>query len=150
MGATPRAGGEAELSRSYAGDLSPREAWDLLTQEPQAVLIDVRTQPEWAFVGAPDLSTLHREPQFVSWQVYPSMARNPRFAEDLAHLPKTAPILFLCRSGGRSRAAAIAMTALGFTRCYNVAGGFEGDIDADGHRSVGGWKAAGLPWRQSR
>lgn len=149
MGATPRSGGEAERSRSYAGDLTPREAWDLLSQKPQAVLVDVRTEPEWAFVGVPDLRPLHREARLVSWQDYPSMARNPRFGEGLADLPKDAPILFLCRSGGRSRAAAIAVTALGFAQCFNVAGGFEGDIDGDGHRGVGGWKAAGLPWRQS-
>lgn len=149
MEATPRSGGEAERSHLYAGDLSPREAWDLLTQEPQAVLVDVRTAPEWAFVGVPDLSPLRREAQLVAWQDYPAMARNPRFGEDLAHLPKDAPILFLCRSGARSRAAAIATTAAGFTRCFNVAGGFEGDIDSDDHRGVGGWKAVGLPWRQS-
>jgi len=149
MGATPRRGGEAEQRRRYAGDLSPREAWDLLAQEAQAVLVDVRTQPEWAFVGVPDLGVLGREAMFVSWQDYPSMAHNAGFAEALAALPKDGPVLFLCRSGARSRAAAIAMTALGHTRCYNVAEGFEGDLDAEGHRGRGGWKTAGLPWRQS-
>jgi len=77
------------------------------------------------------------------------MARNPRFGDQLAHLPRDAAILFLCRSGARSRAAAIAMTELGFARCYNIAGGFEGDLDGERHRGVGGWKAAGLPWRQN-
>ncbi|MFO1189743.1 MAG: rhodanese-like domain-containing protein [Alphaproteobacteria bacterium] len=149
MGATPTTGGGAERSRSYAGDLSPREAWDILAHEPRAVLVDVRTQPEWTFVGVPDLSGLGREAELVSWQDYPTMAHNPRFSDELAHLAKDAPILFLCRSGARSRAAAIALSELGFARCYNIAGGFEGNLDADGHRGVGGWKAAGLPWRQN-
>ena len=59
-------------------------------------------------------------------------------------------MLFICRSGARSAAAASAMTQAGYTSCWNVAQGFEGDRDAVGHRaSVGGWKAAGLPWVQS-
>jgi rhodanese-related sulfurtransferase len=60
-----------------------------------------------------------------------------------------APILFICRSGGRSRAAAAALTAAGYRRCYNVAEGFEGNPDPERHRGkTGGWKAAGLPWVQ--
>jgi rhodanese-related sulfurtransferase len=149
MGATPITGGEEGRSGSYAGDLSPHEAWELLSRDSTATLVDVRTQPEWAFVGVPDLSAAGREVKLVSWQDYPAMARNPDFAGALAKLSKDAPVLFICRSGARSRTAAIAMTAQGFTRCFNVAGGFEGNLDAGGHRGVGGWKAAGLPWRQS-
>jgi len=83
------------------------------------------------------------------------MAANPDFvAEAGAEIAKAgadrnAPVLFLCRSGARSRAAAIAMTRAGYTRAYNISGGFEGDLDGQRHRGgTNGWKASGLPWRQ--
>jgi rhodanese-related sulfurtransferase len=44
----------------------------------------------------------------------------------------------------------MALAGLGFARAYNIAGGFEGDPDGMRHRGlVNGWKAEGLPWRQS-
>ena len=136
----------------YAGDISPQEAWKILGERPGAVLVDVRTRPEWSFIGVADLSQLARQPGLVCWQVYPDMNLNDRFVEEVAALgvsPDT-PILFICRTGGRSRAAAIAMTANGYNACYNVAGGFEGDLDGALHRGqVNGWKASGLPWIQS-
>jgi rhodanese-related sulfurtransferase len=61
-----------------------------------------------------------------------------------------APLLFLCRSGARSRQAAIAMTNAGRARCLNISDGFEGPLDPWRHRNVvGGWKAVNLPWSQS-
>ncbi|MET0313322.1 MAG: rhodanese-like domain-containing protein, partial [Hansschlegelia sp.] len=67
-----------------------------------------------------------------------------------AGLSKDAPVFFLCRSGARSQAAAAAMAAAGWSRCFNVAGGFEGPPDGERHRgSTAGWKADGLPWSQS-
>ncbi|WP_298724181.1 rhodanese-like domain-containing protein [uncultured Ferrovibrio sp.] len=136
----------------YAGDVATTEAWNRLANDPTAQLIDVRTQPEWSFVGTPDLGKLGKRPLFVSWQVYPEMSVNPRFAEELSAqgvVPGQA-LYFICRSGARSRAAAKAMTAAGFGPCYNVAGGFEGDLDADKRRGrLNGWKAAGLAWVQS-
>jgi rhodanese-related sulfurtransferase len=145
--------GSENLSLGYAGDLGGREAWALLAREPGAQLIDVRTAAEWHFVGLPDLSPLGRRALCVEWQIFPAGAQNPTFvAEASAALGgrKDAAVLFLCRSGGRSRAAAIAMTAAGFTRAYNVAGGFEGDLDSERHRGTSnGWKASGLPWIQT-
>ena len=136
---------------AYAGDLRPAEAWELLRSDPSAQLIDVRTQPEWSFVGVPDLKGIGKKAFLLSWQVYPSMQVNGAFADKVAEIapkPET-PLLFLCRSGGRSAAAAAALTARGYRRCYNVAEGFEGGHDAAGHRGIaGGWKAAGLPWVQ--
>ena len=141
------------LSSGYAGDLGAAEAWTLLGGERTAQLVDVRTHAEWNFVGTPDLSGLGRKVHFVEWQDFPAMAQNPDFvAKASAALgpDKNAPVLFLCRSGVRSRAAAQAMTAAGHTRAYNIAGGFEGDLDHDRHRgSKNGWKAAGLPWIQT-
>ncbi len=135
----------------YAGDIGPLEAWRILQSDGQSVLIDVRTEAEWSFVGVPDLSPVGRQPLLLSWQVFPSMARNPDFEATLAGAaPDPArPMLFLCRSGARSAAAAAAMTAAGYGHCYNIAGGFEGDRDATGHRgTVNGWKVDGLPWIQ--
>jgi rhodanese-related sulfurtransferase len=140
----------------YAGDISPKEAMALLKSDPKAQLVDVRSAAEWTFVGVPDLSSSQHKPILVEWQVFPGMARNAEFDQVVAERLKAAdatpstPIAFLCRSGARSRAAAIAMTAKGFTKCFNVAGGFEGDVDADRHRgATNGWKAEGLPWVQS-
>jgi rhodanese-related sulfurtransferase len=143
-------------TKGYAGDVDPDQAWELLERDPKAQLVDVRTAAEWAFVGVPDLSSLGREPHKVEWQRYPDMSLNPDFVRSVAERLEQSgadvetPILFLCRSGGRSRAAAMAMTAAGFNRALNVTGGFEGDVDAAGHRgATGGWKAAHFPWRQS-
>jgi len=136
---------------SYAGDLKPTEAWKLLTENRGAQLVDVRTRPEWMFVGLPDLTSLGRRPVLQSWQVFPGMEIDANFTAELTDqlADKEAPLLFICRSGGRSRAAAQAMTAAGYRRCYNVAEGFEGNPDTERHRGkTGGWKAAGLPWVQ--
>ena len=139
------------MNEGYSGDLRPAEAWALLEKDPKAVLIDVRTAPEWGFVGVPRLEDLGKETLCISWQAYPTMARNENFAAEVAAkgVGKDQPVLLLCRSGARSKAAAIALTAAGFGPCYNVAEGFEGDRDGALHRaSVGGWKVAGLPWAQ--
>jgi rhodanese-related sulfurtransferase len=139
------------MNEGYAGDLRPAEAWALLKENPKAVLIDVRTVPEWGFVGLPRLDSLGKETLCISWQAYPDMARNAGFTAEVAAkgVAKDQPVLLLCRSGARSRAAAIALTQAGFGPCYNVAEGFEGDRDGELHRgTVGGWKTAGLPWAQ--
>ncbi|MFM9864265.1 MAG: rhodanese-like domain-containing protein [Micropepsaceae bacterium] len=140
----------------YAGDITSAEAWELLKGDPKAQLVDVRTAAEWTFVGVPDLAGAGRKALFVEWQVYPGMGRNAAFedavAERLTAVGATTvtPVFFLCRSGARSQAAARAMTAKGFAKCFNVADGFEGDVDSGRHRgSMNGWKASGLPWVQS-
>lgn len=136
---------------SYAGDVTPRQAWDILKGEPGAVLVDVRTDAEWSYVGLPDLKPLGKEPKLIPWKLFPTGQVNPAFTDQLLALaiPKDASVLFLCRSGVRSIAAAQAATKAGYARAFNVSEGFEGDKDAAGHRgTVGGWKVAGLPWGQ--
>ncbi len=140
---------------SYAGDISASDAFSQLAAVPGAILVDVRTRPEWAFVGTPDLTKFGKTPVFVEWQEYPDMNINPDFLGRLREVltaqgaDAQTPIFFLCRSGVRSRSAAIAMTEAGQQRCYNVAGGFEGPHDASGKRgAVSGWKASDLPWAQ--
>lgn len=135
----------------YAGDITVEQAYEMLTNNGNTVLVDVRTQAEWALVGMPDLSSLGKETVFVSWQVYPTMELNHEFARQLADqgVNQDNTVLFLCRSGQRSKSAAIAMTAAGFRECFNVAGGFEGPVDPRGHRgTIDGWKAKNLPWLQ--
>jgi len=128
----------------------------MLQADPKSQLVDVRTTAEWNFVGRPELASLGRETCLIEWQSYPTMAQNAQFVavadEALARegAGRETPVFFLCRSGARSRAAAIAMTAAGYTQAYNIAGGFEGDLDSERHRGMrNGWKAAGLPWTQS-
>ena len=139
---------------SHAGDVSPRETWAALEADPNAQVVDVRTRPEWTFVGMPDLSGTGRDVIPLEWQVYPTMQVAPGFADTLEAelsrrgVPADAPVYFLCRSGVRSAAAASVLSARGRT-AYNIAGGFEGNPDDEGHRgTVEGWKADGLPWRQ--
>lgn len=136
----------------YAGDITPAQAWEILKSDPQTRLVDVRTQAEWMYVGVPDLSALdQRQPLLVSWQVFPTMARNDAFAQQLTAQgvsPRTT-VLLLCRSGVRSVAAAEYLTAQGYTHAFNITDGFEGPGDDQRHRgTTAGWKAAGLPWVQ--
>lgn len=146
---------DASPAAHYAGDVTPQEAWRVLSENSKAQLIDVRTAAEWQFVGLPDLSPLGRRPLLAEWQIYPGMELNADFiagtdaALGAAGVAKDAPLFLLCRSGARSRSAATALTAEGYSAAYNVRNGFEGDADAEGHRgSQNGWKAVGLPWRQ--
>ena len=139
-------------------DLSPQQAWEKLTQNPSCVLLDVRSYAEWQFVGAPDLSALNKDVIFIEWKSFPRMQTNKNFANDvLVQIEGQSPseICFLCRSGQRSMAAGMMMQAyfdaqgMAIT-CFNVAQGFEGDLNADARRgTVNGWKVAGLAWRQS-
>jgi rhodanese-related sulfurtransferase len=135
----------------YAGDLDPAASYRRLTQDPAAVLVDVRTRAEWSYVGGPDLSELGKTVLQIEWVGFPGGARNEAFLDELsgAGVAKDAPVLFLCRSGVRSIGAAEAAAAAGWTDAFNVLEGFEGNPDGSGHRgTTGGWKVAGLPWRQ--
>ncbi|AXY53707.1 rhodanese-like domain-containing protein [Rhodococcus ruber] len=135
---------------SYAGDMTPQQAWELLRENPDAVLVDVRTDAEWKYVGVPETSSIGRRALFVEWVRYPNGARNEHFVDQLKDAGVTGgPIVFLCRSGQRSIAAAEAATAAGLAPSYNILEGFEGGLDAEKHRGAEGWRAAGLPWRQS-
>lgn len=131
----------------HKGDVMPTAAYEQLEANENAYLIDVRTDAEWNFVGVPAVDRLLR----LSWQSYPTMERNGRFVEmvEEAGIPRDAEVYLICRSGARSAAAASALADAGFENCYNVAQGFEGDRDGEGHRgTVNGWKRAGLPWVQ--
>ena len=134
-----------ELNLSYEGALTPREAHELLQLAPGARLVDVRTKAEWDWVGrVPGAIEIER-------MAYPGNVLNPHFIATLKHSVMTESLLlFLCRSGQRSSAAAKAATEAGFPDCYNILEGFEGNKDSNGQRNrSGGWRASGLPWHQS-
>jgi rhodanese-related sulfurtransferase len=136
----------AEKQLPYAGAVTPAEAYALLKQDPYAVLVDVRTNAERDWVGRVAVS----EPQHIAveWNVYPGGTPNPAFLDELSRVaPKDKVLLFLCRSGVRSRHAAKLATENGYVNSFDILEGFEGDKDAEGHRkTVGGWCKAGLPW----
>jgi rhodanese-related sulfurtransferase len=144
-----------KLEASGVEDVSVLETWKRLERDPKAVLVDVRTRAEWTFVGIPDLSKIGRSAMLMEWQTFPDSGVVPDFSERLSTalaakgVEKTTEIYFICRSGGRSRVAAEAMSVAGYCHCRNVEEGFEGPLDTAHHRSrVAGWKFAGLDWVQ--
>ena len=132
-----------ELDLSYAGALTPAEAWEIWQNAPGATLVDVRTRAEWDWVG--------RIPNAVEieWQDYPGGQPNPDFLAQLKRqVDPESVVMFICRSGVRSHNAACLASEAGFSSCYNVLEGFEGNVDASGQRGkLSGWRFAGLPWR---
>jgi rhodanese-related sulfurtransferase len=134
-----------DLKLAYEGALTPKEAHEIWQLAPGAKLVDVRTRAELDWVG--------RIPHAIEieWQGYPVNKPNPQFLDLLRHsVDHESLLMFICRSGARSSAAAKAATEAGFVDCYNVLEGFEGDKDAGGRRNlVGGWRYHGLPWTQS-
>jgi rhodanese-related sulfurtransferase len=134
-----------EMNLPYEGTLYPEEAFEIMQSAPGAKLVDVRSQAELDWVG--------RIPNSVNieWTTYPGMKLNPHFLTQLEQqVDKEALVIFLCRSGTRSHHAAAAATNAGYSDCYNVLEGFEGNLSDDKHRNtIGGWRVAGLPWEQS-
>jgi rhodanese-related sulfurtransferase len=135
--------------------VSVEDAWARLKGDAGSVLIDVRTIAEWAYVGLPDLSQIGKRPVLVEWQGFPDDRLNTSFVERITEAlgplgaTRDTELFFICRSGARSLKAAQAMAAAGYSRCRNVAEGFEGPLDPERHRGrLAGWKARGLPWVQ--
>jgi rhodanese-related sulfurtransferase len=130
----------------YAGAVTPREAYQLLELTTGAKLVDVRTNAERHWVGT--VAVAPGQHAAVEWSSWPSGVANPQFIEQLSEVAaKDDVLLFLCRSGVRSRHAAKLATEHGFTHAFDVLEGFEGDKDSEGHRkTVAGWCKAGLPW----
>lgn len=125
----------------------------MLASDPDAVLVDVRTQVEWQLIGRPDLASIGKEPIYLQWVTL--QGPNPKFIEELKtaleakDVASDTPLYFMCQSGGRSKISAMQCTQLGYSACYNIAEGFEGELNELRHRnSVNGWKVADLPWTQ--
>ncbi|MBT3396200.1 MAG: rhodanese-like domain-containing protein [Alphaproteobacteria bacterium] len=121
---------------AFAGDVTAQAAWDELGQNPGAILIDVRSDGEWTQQGVPDLSSVSKSTVLIELET--QTGPNPNFVTQVmdAVPAKDDVVIFICRSGARSAAAATALAAQGFTQCYNLLGGAD----------AGGWKAAELPW----
>jgi rhodanese-related sulfurtransferase len=137
---------ERAPGQPYAGAVTPQEAFALLQSDPRVKLVDVRTNAERDWIGRPAIPEAQHGA--VQWSLYPGGAPNPDFATQLQQTAdKEDVVLFLCRSGVRSRHAARVATELGYTDAFDILEGFEGDRDGEGHRkTVGGWCKAGLPW----
>ncbi|MGP1676010.1 MAG: rhodanese-like domain-containing protein [Giesbergeria sp.] len=133
-----------ELKLPYAGALLPAEAHTLMQSLPDAKLVDIRSRAELEWVGEIPGSVA------IEWNRWPGGSRNLDFiAEFEALIDKSSTVMLLCRSGVRSHHAAIALTRQGYDHAFNVLQGFEGDKDPSGQRnSLGGWRAAALPWKQ--
>ncbi len=142
----------ASQNGAYAGDVSPADAYAQLSRDAHAVLIDVRSAPEWQFSGLPDLRAIGKVTQRISLKNYPDFADNPQFLGDVmrAVANKDTCVFFLCKTGGRSAAAAAMLTSLGYSKAYNIEGGFEGEMNQQRQRGqISGWKASQLPWEQA-
>ncbi|MFP6559565.1 rhodanese-like domain-containing protein [Paraburkholderia sp. B3] len=131
---------------SYAGAVSPAEAFELLQLDPRARLVDVRTRAELDWVGRPVVGD--GQYAHVEWTRYPGGVPNAEFLAQLhGAVEPDAPVLFLCRSAARSKLAAVEAAKAGYTHAYDLLEGFEGDKDSQGHRkTVTGWCFRGLPW----
>lgn len=138
--AQQRAGG------AYAGAVTPQEAFELVREDVRVKLIDVRTNAERDWIGRAILPEAQHHA--VQWFTYPGSVPNADFMAQLESVAdQNDVLLFLCRSGVRSRHAATLATEHGFVNSYDILEGFEGDKNAQGHRkSVNGWCKAGLPW----
>lgn len=140
------AAARARGAAAYAGAVTPREAFDLVQADARVKLVDVRTTAERDWVGKVLLPDAQHGA--VQWSTWPGGVPNPDFVQQLEALAnKEDVLLFLCRSGVRSRHAAALATQHGFANSYDILEGFEGDKDGQGHRkTVSGWCHAGLPW----
>jgi len=141
------------MGDSQVKTLNPRQAWQLMEDNPRAVLVDVRSNMEFLFVGHPK-GAVH-----IPWIDEPDWEINPHFLRQVRELmlggiicdtdEGCAPILLICRSGKRSLEAGKLLVENRFRDVFNIAEGFEGELDDEHHRSsIGGWRFEGLPWEQ--
>lgn len=141
------------MTKSTVKSISPKESYQLLQDDPRALLIDVRSNMEFLFIGHPTGAIS------IPWIDEPDWTINKNFAADLRKLilggldhskgGHNVPIVLICRSGKRSMEAGKLLLTEGFHDVYNVADGFEGELDETHHRStLGGWRFDNLPWEQ--
>lgn len=131
-------------------EVDAKTAFEALSTQREAILVDCRTKTEWMLIGTPDLSSVNKQPVLIEWQMIDGRL-NDRFCQSVSELADTqTPVYVLCRVGGRSASACQALMDAGFTTVFNIEGGFEGPLNDTGHRSqVDGWKFYQLPWIQS-
>ena len=140
-----------DSKKNIIQNINSRQCFEKLSKESGSYLVDVRTKPEWLFVGVPDLQSLQKNTLCVSWHIYPNMEINVNFESEILEygIYKQDAIFLICRSGNRSSDAAEFLTTRGFSNCFNVEDGFEGEIGPNHQRStINGWKYSKLPWKQ--
>ena len=130
-------------------NITSKQAWSLLKDDPDTVLLDVRSMVEWAYVGIPDLALVDKDVITIEWSKMTGQP-NAAFGKQLeAAVPKDKKLMVICRAGVRSHAACQAAEQLGYAEVFNIEDGFDGALDDHGHRkSISGWCASGLPWSQ--
>ena len=132
-------------------NITSPEAWAILEKEPQAMLVDLRTMVERAYVGVPDLSSLDKEVVTIEWTKMSGQQPSGFVRQLQQAVPdQDTKLLFICRAGLRSHAAAAAARHAGYQDVINVNDGFDGPLDDKGQRKTKeGWCAENLPWNQS-
>jgi rhodanese-related sulfurtransferase len=141
------------MSNIELHSLTPKQAYQMVHDDPRTVLIDIRSSMEFLFVGHP-VGAVH-----VPWIDEPDWVVNPHFVTEVRKLmlggavcdsdEACAPIILICRSGKRSKEAGNALLQDGLRSIYHIDEGFEGELDETHHRStVGGWRYHNLPWEQ--
>ena len=141
------------MSAKEPAEVSPKQAYQMLHDDPRAVLVDIRSSMEFLFVGHP-VGAVH-----IPWIDEPDWDINPHFVTEVRKLmlggqtcdseEGCAPVILICRSGKRSKEAGRALTEAGLKHVFHVDEGFEGELDERHQRStVGGWRFHGLPWEQ--
>ncbi|MEN8132630.1 MAG: rhodanese-like domain-containing protein [Pseudomonadota bacterium] len=133
--------------------LSPKQAWQMMQDDPRTILIDIRSSMEFLFVGHPK-GSVH-----IPWIDEPDWTINPNFLTEVRKLilggvicdieEGCVPLILICRSGKRSKEAGDLLTNRGLKNIYHIDEGFEGELDDNHHRSsAGGWRFHDLPWEQ--
>jgi len=141
------------MSEHRLQEISPKQAWQLMQENPRAVLVDIRSSMEYLFVGHP-VGAVH-----VAWIDEPDWDVNPDFVREIRQLmlgglsstpeDEGVPVILICRSGKRSHEAGDLLINEGLTNIYHIDEGFEGERDENYQRStLGGWRYHGLPWEQ--
>ncbi len=126
-------------------EVTAREAYEMIVKDPAVRLVDVRSIAEYYFVGHAE--TAANVPLTFWDEKAQSLVTNEHFVQDIrARYKPEETLVFMCRSGGRSLKAAQLAKAAGFPNVINVKEGFEGEKDARGYRTAGGWKNSGLPY----
>lgn len=130
-------------------EITSTEAYQALSNEPDAILVDCRTKEEWQLLGTPDLGVIGKRTVLIEWQDFQGRV-NDNFGDQVEDITETdCPVYVICRSGGRSRSACEALIAHGFEQCFNIKDGFDGKLNDQGQRGrMEGWQFSDLPWTQ--
>ena len=144
--------------------VAPKDCWKELSENENSILLDVRTNPEIMYVGAPDLASIkrpviraefmkHSDAGFVPNPEFFELAKSriiEKFPDFKTSPPEKYSLFFICKAGPRGNNAAKTFYEHGYKNSYCIRGGFEGDLNGSKLRGkVSGWVYEGLPYVQS-